>query len=72
MKPDTNARAILAAVIIATLILAALSYLLPGTLAAYLFPGISRINATQSDTSGAYGPFHRKVPRLRQVRLQTV
>lgn len=45
MKPETKARSILAAVIIATMILAVVSYLLPGTLAAYMFPGISKVNA---------------------------
>ncbi len=41
MSLDKHARPIIAVVILITILLAALSYILPGTFAAYLFPGIA-------------------------------
>ncbi len=43
MSLDKHARPIIAGVILITILLAALSYILPGTFAAYLFPGIARV-----------------------------
>jgi len=48
MNLDRNARPILAGVIVIMVVLAVLSYVLPGTLSAYLFPGISNVGAAQA------------------------
>ncbi len=44
MKKDLPARQIIAGAIICMVVLAALSYLLPATLAAYMFPGFSGVS----------------------------
>ena len=48
MKAEQKSRSLLGAVIVAMIVLAILSYVLPGTLAAYLFPGISRMSAVET------------------------
>lgn len=45
MNLDKHARPIFAVVILITMLLAAVSYILPGTFAAYLFPGIAQVGA---------------------------
>ncbi len=44
MKNDLLARQIIAGAIICMVVLALLSYLLPATLAAYMFPGFSGVS----------------------------
>ena len=44
-------------VIIFMMVLAVLSYILPGTLAAYLFPGISRVGAVEVGKLSMRGPY---------------
>lgn len=57
MNLDRNARPILAGVIVAMVVLAALSYLLPGTLSAYLFPGIARVSAVEAGELKVRSPY---------------
>lgn len=47
MKPNHRSSPVIAWVVFLMLVLAVLSYLLPGTLAAYMFPGIARISAVE-------------------------
>ena len=47
MKNDRLSRQLIAAVIVCMAVLALLSYFLPATLAAYMFPGISGISAVE-------------------------
>ena len=45
MDPKDRSRSALLVVIVCMILLALLAYLLPGTLAAFMFPGISRVGA---------------------------
>ena len=48
MKNELLARQLIAGAIICMIVLALLSYLLPATLAAYMFPGLSRVSAVEA------------------------
>ncbi len=48
MKNELLSRQVITGVIICMVVLALLSYLLPATLAAYFFPGLSRISAVET------------------------
>ncbi|MCP5081617.1 MAG: sorbosone dehydrogenase family protein [Alphaproteobacteria bacterium] len=57
MKPDQKARSVIGAVIVGMMVLALLSYVLPGTLAAYLFPGIARVSAVEGGKLTVRSPY---------------
>ena len=64
MNLDKHARPIFAVVILITMLLAALSYVLPGTFAAYLFPGLAQVSTTERPTRVAYPGYQLSVYAL--------